>query len=824
MKEQEEALLELSSTRTSETELSEATFSTATFKLQQADGRGHPSAIESMKASPTSLDQIVAATNSAILVRGTLEGRNIDMLVDTGSAVTILRGDVWNEVSSLRDLSLEQPGRPVVAANGEYLRLIGETILTIEVGGLCAPQKVLVAENMTQECLLGADFLKKYSCVVDLGNQMLLAGGKSIPFLEGETTHELGSCHVSISETTVIPGQCQAVLSATLLKGSYRGGSVGVIEPELKFIERHGLLVARSLSSASCENDGVWIQVLNPSPAPITVREKEKVGTFQPVEDPDVVFVTEVSDRPKEADGARKVEVINTLMADVDNLSSSELHQLNTLLNDYVDVISLYEGDLGRTDLVQHSIDTQGAAPVKQPPRRLPFHRRGEVKQLLDKMLEQGIIEPAQGPWSSPIVLVPKKDGSTRFCVDFRKVNSLTRKDAHPLPRIDESLDALSGAQWFTTIDLASGYWQVDMKPEDREKTSFATAYGLFQFRVMPFGLCNAPSTFQRLMETVLTTLHWTTCLVYLDDIIIFSKTVEEHLSRLKEVFERLRQAGLKLKPSKCCLLRKYVHFLGHIVSAKGLEVDPKKTECVSKWPTPRNPKELKQFLGLASYYRRFVLNFAHTARPLYRLTEKGRQWSWTTECEEAFCGLKAKLTSAPILVYPRFDLPFIIDCDASNNGLGAILSQKTENGEYVVSYASRTLTKAERSYSATRKEMLALVWAVRTFRPYLYGKKFKARTDHHSLKWLQSFREPEGQVARWLEILAEYDFEVEHRPGYRHGNADALSRKQAHEDESTTLCNATTLSYVPRWSSTEIRSHQRSDPISKSLQIGWKE
>ena len=248
--------------------------------------------------------------------------------------------------------------------------------------------------------------------------------------------------------------------------------------------------------------------------------------------------------------------------------------------------------------------------PVRQPRRRLPFHQRELVQQHVDKMLKNGIIEPSTGPWSSPIVMVKKRDGSMRFCIDFRKVNDLTKKDAHPLPRIDDTLDTLGEAQWFLTLDLASGYWQVEMDPADREKTAFATPDGLYQFRVMPFGLCNAPGTFQRLMERVLRGLHWRTCLFYLDDIIIFSKTVQDHLLRLAEVFTRLRNAGLKLKPGKCHLLRKSVHYLGHVVSNRVVETDPAKIKCIAEWPTPSNAKELRQFLGLASYYRK-----VHTSR-----------------------------------------------------------------------------------------------------------------------------------------------------------------------------------------------------------------
>ena len=353
--------------------------------------------------------------------------------------------------------------------------------------------------------------------------------------------------------------------------------------------------------------------------------------------------------------------------------------------------------DLGQTTLGQHEINTGDATPIRQPPRRLPFHQHNAVRELVSDMLQCGVVEPSQGPWSSPIVLVKKKDGTTRFCVDFRKVNDVTKKDAHPLPRIDDTLDTLGGAQWFTTLDLASGYWQVEVAQADREKTAFATPDGLYQFRVMPFGLCNAPGTFQRLMECVLQGLHWSTCLVYLDDIIIYSRTIEEHLARLAEVFTRLRDANLKIKPSKCHLLQRSVHYLGHVVSGKSVETDATKIECIAQLPTPAGTKELEQFLEMCSYYRRFVKYFAKIAAPLHRLSEKGKEWLWTDECEQAFSMLKHQLITAPILSLPDFNHDFTLDIDASGNGLGAVLSQKVGDHERVIAYGSRALTKAER-------------------------------------------------------------------------------------------------------------------------------
>ena len=254
---------------------------------------------------------------------------------------------------------------------------------------------------------------------------------------------------------------------------------------------------------------------------------------------------------------------------------------------------------------------------------------------MLQTMLEQGVIQTSFSPWAAPIVLVKKKDGTTRFCVDYRKLNDVTKKDAYPLPRIDDTLDALSGAKIFSTLDLASGYWQVEMDPNDREKSAFVTHQGLYEFNVMPFGLCNAPSTFRRLMEYVLAGLQWSTCLIYLDDIIIYGRDFEEHLTRLREVFVRLRDAGLKLRPPKCYFLRREVEYLGHVISENRVSTDPAKVERIIKWPAPKNVRERRSFLGLASYYRRFIKNFATIAAPLHRLTEKNKPFYWNESCQE---------------------------------------------------------------------------------------------------------------------------------------------------------------------------------------------
>src|SRR6218665_1787640 len=444
-----------------------------------------------------------------------------------------------------------------------------------------------------------------------------------------------------------------------------------------------------------------------------------------------------------------------------------------------------------------HKIDTGDAPPVRQPLRPLTLPHRVVVDEQLDSMLKAGTIEPAVSEWAANVVLARKKDGTLRFCIDYRQLNERTRKDSNPLPRIDECLDALAGGGWFRTLDLRSGYHQVAMDPRDADKTAFVTRRGIYRWKVMPFGLCNAPATFQRLMDIVLSGLNFEMCLVYLDDVIIFGDTPEQHLLRLGKVFERLRAANLKLKPSKCRLMRRHVDFLRYVISQEGVSVDPSKIRDVVDWPVPQRLKDVRSFLGLCSYYRRFIRDFSILAAPLFALTKKGRAFVWDEGCQGAFELLKQVLTSTPILALPRDEGTYILDCDACDDGIGAVLSQRIEGEEREINYGSRLLSSAERNYCVTRKELLAVVYFTKLYRQYLLGKAFILRTDHAALQWLQRTPEPISQQGRWVERLAENEFQIIHRPGRKHGNADALSRRPCRQcgvDESDTVAAVTEL------------------------------
>merc|ERR1711893_81089 len=461
-------------------------------------------------------------------------------------------------------------------------------------------------------------------------------------------------------------------------------------------------------------------------------------------------------------------------------LSSGQQQELSKLMVDYQDSFSKTDTDLGRTSLEVHHIPTGDAKPVRLPPRRAPMHMQGDLDQQIAQMMACGIVEKCTSPWAFPLVIFPKKDGRKRICVDYRKLNDLTMPDGHALPRLDDSLDQLRGAVIYSTLDMTMGYHQVMVAEEDRDKTAFVDGRGHhLRYVTMPFGLNNAPATFQRLMEKVLDGLVWDYVVVYLDDVIIFSKTIDEHLKHLAAVLERFKKSGLKLKPKKCELCRDQVDYLGHTVTPEGVATKADLIEKVRNWDPPRTVRQVRQFLGLCNYYHPYVESYSEIVEPMIRLTDKGAKFVWTPECQSAFETLKVKLTSAPILGFANMEDPFVLDTDASDVAMGAVLSQVQEGQEKVIAYGSKAFSKEERNYCVTRRELLAVVYFVNHYRYYLAGgKPFTIRTDHASLRWMMNQKEPEHQLAWWYARLSAYKpFEFQHRPGKKHANADSMSR-----------------------------------------------
>ena len=410
-------------------------------------------------------------------------------------------------------------------------------------------------------------------------------------------------------------------------------------------------------------------------------------------------------------------------------------------------------------------------------------------------------------------MFVRKKTGDLRLCVDYRELNKKTTCDAYPLPLPDKVQDRLANSTVFSTLDLQSGYWQLPVSVKDREKTAFCPGpgIGLYQFCRMPFGLAGASASFQRLMDKILRGLPFAS--TYIDDILVFSSDPMQHKKHLREVFLRLQEAGLTLRGKKCHIGFSQVTYLDHVFSAAGMAPDPKKTQAIVEWPCPTNVATVQQFIGIASYYRRYIANFAQIAAPLHRLTQKGVTFEWNQECENAFAGLKNRLSTAPILSFPQFDSKadvFLLYTDASSVGLGAVLEQN----DAVIAYASRALTQGERQYSTIQKECLAIVYATKQFCHYILGRWFKLITDHAPLQWLNA-QKMEGFLCRWALSLQEYDFSIVYQKGSQNQNADALSRL-----ETNTECSFPTASTILQSSTflTELKEAQEKDDLIQQL------
>ena len=433
----------------------------------------------------------------------------------------------------------------------------------------------------------------------------------------------------------------------------------------------------------------------------------------------------------------------------------------------------------GRTSVTEHTIPTSDAKPIHLPPYLIPHAYRDIVRNELKEMEQEGIIERSSSAWASPIVMVKKKDGTLRMCVDYRRLNTVSQMDAYPMPRVDELIDRLGDASFITTLDLSRGYWQVPVRQQDQHKTAFTTPYGLFQFRVMPFGLQGAPATFQRMMDVILQETH-DFAAAYLDDVVIHSRTWEDHLRHVSDILQRLQDAGLTVKPRKCQFAMSRCAYLGHIV--EGCEVRPEdvKVQAVRDFPIPTSKKQVRAFLGLTGYYRRFMPNYADVASPITDLTRKDtpNRVKWTPICHQAFTSLKNALCSSPVLRSPDFQRNFILQTDASDRGVGAVLSQRDDDGmDYPIAYFSKKLLPREVRYSTVEKECLAIKLATHAFRVYLLGRPFIIQTDHRSLKWLDQLKDTNSRLTRWSLALQPYCYTVEYRSGASNGNADALSR-----------------------------------------------
>lgn len=710
-------------------------------------------------------------------------GIPVDALLDTGSTLSVISPRVFEKISDENKPKIAPVESNLRMANGDTSTPQGKACFKLVIDATEFWPHLTISD-IEVPMIIGYDFMYAHHCSLDVRNSRLKIGRQYVKcHQEGQTSSLF---RIRLDRNVTVPPGAEMIIGGKIdLNGqSLRETSEMIIEPKPESVlTKQGILVAKALINPHSERIPLRVMNLTDEPQPLhtqtiaaTAENVESVTLLQ-TDAPSCPLMS-VQSVSRDLDLEKMPAHIKSVWeANATSLTEEQKKPFFDLLMKHQNVFAKSKYDLGHTTIVRHEIFTGDHPPIKQAPRRMPLTKREVVQKEVQSMLQNGIIEPSTSPWSSPIVLVEKKDHSTRFCVDYRALNEITRKDSYPLPNIQDCFDAFGGTSWFSSIDLQSGYWQVGMSSADAPKTAFTCSEGLFQFKVLPFGCCNGPPTFQRLMDYVLAGLRWKICLLYLDDVIVFSKTFEDHVEQLSQVLSRISEAGLKVAPKKCHFFQSEVTFLGHIVSRDGVATDPSKTQCIADWPQPKNVKEVRQFTGLCAYYRRYVKNFSQIARPLHKLTEKDSPFLWTEECSKAFKELKRLLTSSPILAYPILGLEYFLDSDASAEALGSILSQIQDGHERVIGYYSRSFNKQERNYCVTRKELLSIVDSVKHFHQYLYGSKCTVRTDHGSLAWLMRFSNPESQLARWLETLSLYDLTIKYRPGRLNSNADAMSR-----------------------------------------------
>ena len=631
------------------------------------------------------------AGSAKVYLPMTINRRRYLGLLDSGCETTIIPAKMVGKTRLLRT------NQRCFAANGTTIPIKGFCTIRAQTGNSDCLISGLVTEHV-EELMLGIDFLKDNDALWDFHRNELVLRNQ-VHRLEARKRRNTWCRRVILMEDTTVPPMSQLNVNTKAVFREPRDAAYTARDPawgtEVRQL-KDGLLVARTLLPNKAEN--LPVRLLNATEQPIKLRKDTVVSDLEPLQP--VIARSTQSDAYSTDDDAMISEMVNKVHPDV------PVHirqRLTRIIHNRSNVFSKHEYDLGYTDILQHHIDIGDSKPFRQPLRRFPPAHHNIIDEHVNTMLHQGVITPASSPFASNVVLARKKDGTYRCCVDYRQLNDITKKDAYPLPLQDAVMEAMTGSVWFSTFDLKSSYHQLGVLPQDQEKTAFITRRGQYQYQRMAFGLCNAPASFQRMMDILFNNLNYEICLVYFDDLICYSRTLEDHLERLDRILERLQSANLKLKPTKCCIMQTSVRFLGHIISGSGLSTDPEKIRLITDWPTPTNVKDVRAFLGLAGYYRKFVKDYARTATPLNGLMKKNQVFNWTSDCQQAFDELKQRLTTSPILTLPNNVDTIIIDCDASQFSIGSVLSQLQNGEERVIAYAGRALNQNEINYCITR-------------------------------------------------------------------------------------------------------------------------
>ena len=718
-------------------------------------------------------------------------------LLDSGASRSLFDKKCYDQIPHDMKPPIKPTGQQIRFADGSLQTAIGTIVFPLLIGDTEYNLEFLLG-HFTDEGIIGLNDIHYLNLNVNFKNMLVSHGDYWLPI--HDLYNSLIGRKVLVRKTVVIPAKSRMIVPGYVDKCAdqfiYNEQPV-LLEANDDLIDNYGVGPANSVFQC-CEPE-MPIMVFNAKEEPVELCSDMVMGELTEI-DTLTDIVTQTGETDLSADtfvDGRNINVSQNknatqhaggdlpdhLLTMYDNscehLNEQEKLELKTLLINNSDVFSKGDFDLGRTELTKHEIRLlPGAKPVKLPPRRMAPDARAAADKIVKDLLDRGLIRKSKSQWASPIVMCKKKDGTFRLCLDYRRCNALSQQDGFPQPLITETLEALGKAVYYSIMDLACGYWQVAMDPNSIEMTAFCTHQGLYEWLVLPFGLCSAVSTFVRLMSEVLGDLNGNGCLVYVDDLIVHTPGFKSSLDKLQILFHKLRAANLKLKPKKCRLFQTSVDFLGHRVSSKGIETCPEKINEIQNWCSPKSKAGVRSFLGLTGYYRRFIDQYSKIAKPLTALTAENTKFEWDSNCEQAFNVLKQKLVQSPILSYPMDEGEWVLDTDASDVALGCVLQQR-QNGELkVIAYSSKTLQSSELNYCTTKKELYAIVYFIGLHAHYFSHTRFLVRTDHSSLQYWRRFKSPNSQLMRWLDFLQSFDFDVVARPGVKNGNADSLSRK----------------------------------------------
>lgn len=679
----------------------------------------------------------------------------------------------------------------IKGVSGQRLKVLGKVVLPISFKGQVYSFAVHVIENFHHSLILGFDFMHTNRVKLDFETNTLIfkdndsEHGSANPNVYSLQTH---AGYARSAKSYTIPIQTETIV---MVKVSRRKPNDVVLLEPLDQLSSLNLVAAKSL--VQVKNSRAFFKIINPTDKNVRIPFNKLLAVIYEVDDTSVSnFDAPVSSFEHQSKSATSDISFNL---NCSSLSKAQKSTLEKFLIENRDVFTKDLSELSQTNVYDYHIQTiPDAKPVKMPFYRASPTIQKEIRKHVDDMLENDIIEPSNSVWHSPVVMVKKRSGEWRFAVDYRKLNKVTVPLSFPLPHIETVFDAVGDAKpvYFSSLDLRSGFWQIKMSDESKHKAAFITQEGIYNWKRMPFGLMNAPISFQTVMTHILRGINFKFCLVYVDDILVFSKSFKDHISHLEQVFSRLRDANLKLNPEKCDFVKDKIKYLGFILSSKGVDVDKERVKAVSEYPVPKTEKEIRSFLGMANYYRRFIPNYAKLASPISSLLKKDVKLEWSPLCQSSFDSIKFALSSPPVLAYPDTQKPFILTCDASDFAIGYTLSQLDNNKkERPIAYGGKSLTNEERKWSTTDKECYAVLKGIEHYHTYLANTTFIVVTDHKSLVWLMKAKH-NGRLERWSIRLQEYNFEIEHRPGKSNVVADALSRRTY--DEQTVSSQVNTL------------------------------